>query len=180
MIGREKERCNLVCELPGNLTTSGAHSAFCPCHIPLVLTTHILWYHFCFPSPPSQPPTQYRICSPALAEGVGKGKPCLISEHTAEKGLAVTGMSVMLRTSTALRFFHVQRQPCASLVWGAASGPPPPPPLCAWLKSKGFSHVQGQSYVPLLSVRPLGGYGRYLSVCTKGRIGKKQTYSPVS
>lgn len=55
-----------------------------------------------------------------------------------------------------------------------------PPPLCAWLKSKGFSHVQGQSYVPLLSVRPLGVYGRYLSVCTKGRIGKKQTYSPVS
>lgn len=50
------------------------HSPFYPCHISLVLTTHTLWYHFCFPITPFQPPTQHMKCSPALAEEVGKGK----------------------------------------------------------------------------------------------------------
>lgn len=138
--GKEKERCDPALWFGNSHAISqpqGLRSSFCSWHITLVLTACILWYRFCFSSPPSQPPTQYRKCSPALAEGVGKGKPCLIPEHTAEKGFTVTGMSVMLRTSTAIRFFHVRRYPCACPVHGQHQDHHllPPPQLCTWEKS---------------------------------------------
>lgn len=151
--GREKERCDLELWFGNSQAISqpqGLCPSFCPWHIPLVLTAWILCYHFCFPSPPFQPPTQYRKCSPALAEGVGKGKPCLIPEHTAEKGLTVTGMSVMLRTSTAIRFFHVPQYPCAYPMHGQHQDHHPLPTLCMGKVIRIFSCTETVISAPLI------------------------------